>query len=160
MPAQLNDLAIKLSQRLQQNHQFLTTAESCTGGGLGYFLTAIPGSSNWYERGFITYSNEAKIDMLKVNPETLQQYGAVSAQTAREMAEGALKHSKANISIAITGIAGPDGGTPDKPVGTVWLAYAGTNINTQAFVDIYPGERTAIRLAVIQRAMEQLLTLL
>ncbi len=158
MTSQLTTLAAKLGERLLQHQCMLVTAESCTGGGLGYFLTEIPGSSNWYERGFITYSNEAKMTMLNVHSETLNQFGAVSEQTAREMAEGALKNSRAQISISITGIAGPDGGTADKPIGTVWWAIARKDQITVAAVDIFKGDRSAIRLAVIQRVMEQLLT--
>lgn len=156
----LSRLANQLGQILQQKHLMLTTAESCTGGGLGYILTDIPGSSRWYERGFITYSNESKIELLKVKEDTLSTFGAVSAQTAREMAEGALQNSRADLSIAITGIAGPDGGTPDKPVGTVWIAWAGKNIDTQALVNIFPGDRPAIRLAVMECAIEKLITLI
>lgn len=152
--------SLELGQLLQHKQLLLTTAESCTGGGLGYFLTAVPGSSTWYERGFVTYSNEAKIEMLNVKADTLAKYGAVSEQTAREMAEGSLKNSRADISVAITGIAGPDGGTPDKPVGTVWLAFAGKNIDTEVQVNIFPGDRTAIRLAIIQRAIETLMSLI
>jgi nicotinamide-nucleotide amidase len=135
----------------------VVTAESCTGGGLGFCLTSIAGSSAWYERGFTTYSNAAKEELLNVNPDTLEQFGAVSEQTACEMAEGALVNSHADVSIAITGIAGPDGGSKDKPVGTVWIAYAGKNLATKAYVDIFPGDREAVRLSVIQRALEKLI---
>lgn len=154
----LTTLSSKLGEHLLQKHLRLATAESCTGGGLGYVLTEIPGSSNWFERGFITYSNDAKISLLNVKQETLNQFGAVSEQTAREMAEGALKNSQAQISVSITGIAGPDGGTSDKPVGTVWWAIARKDHPTIATVDIFKGNRTEIRLAVIQRVMEHLLT--
>src|SRR3990167_3251020 len=112
-------LAIATGIALKKHHLTLATAESCTGGGLSYWLTSVPHSSQWFERGFITYSNAAKIELLQVNPATLETFGAVSEPTAREMAEGALKHSQAKLSIAITGTAGPDGGTALKPVGTV-----------------------------------------
>jgi nicotinamide-nucleotide amidase len=148
---------LALANLLQQKNLLLATAESCTGGGLGYHLTSIPGSSLWYERGFITYSNDAKIELLSVKANTLNIHGAVSAAVAREMAEGALQHSKADLTIAITGIAGPDGGSKDKPVGTVWVAFAGKNIDTKTSVNIYSGDREAVRSGVIQYVIEQLL---
>src|SRR3990167_5136864 len=114
----LEPLAKELGTTLKPRGLLLATAESCTGGGLSYWITSVPGSSDWYERGFVTYSNAAKIEMLGVRSATLEKFGAVSEEIAREMALGALAHSKANVSIAVTGIAGPDGGTPDKPVGT------------------------------------------
>lgn len=158
MTSKLITLVTEVAARFIQTQKLLTTAESCTGGGLGYFLTEVPGSSGWYERGFITYSNESKMEMLQVNAETLNQFGAVSEQTAREMAEGALKNSRANFSIAITGIAGPDGGTPDKPVGTVWMAFASKQRATETMVELFHGNRSEIRVAVIQRVLEHILT--
>ena len=102
----------------------VATAESCTGGMIISLLTDIPGSSSMVDRGFVTYSNEAKIDMVGVSEETLEKHGAVSAETAYEMAEGALKNSRAGITLAVTGIAGPDGGSAEKPVGLVWFGMA------------------------------------
>src|SRR3989344_8581933 len=122
MTIMLEQLCIQLSDELKKRQWRLVTAESCTGGGLSYWITRIPGSSNWFERGFVTYSNLAKEECLGLNSQTINHFGAVSEQTVRDMAEGALRFSKAEISAAITGIAGPDGGTQDKPVGTVWMA--------------------------------------
>lgn len=150
-------LVLEVAQRLQQKGLKLATAESCTGGGLSYWLTSIPGSSNWFERGFVTYSNAAKIDLLMVNAETINQFGAVSEETARAMAEGALKNSLADWSIAITGIAGPDGGSVEKPVGMVWFAWASKQSATHSEVEIFSGDRQAIRLAAIAKALKQLL---
>ncbi|MCX7305995.1 MAG: CinA family protein [Hyphomicrobiales bacterium] len=118
------DLAKTFLGACSDRKLLVATAESCTGGMIISLLTDIPGSSSVVDRGFVTYSNEAKIEMLGVSPATLEQHGAVSSETAREMAEGALKHSRAGISLAVTGIAGPGGGSADKPVGLVWLGIA------------------------------------
>lgn len=158
MNKEIEVLSEELGAILTRKHLKIATAESCTGGGLGFALTSIAGSSAWYERGFITYSNEAKMELLDVNHQTLETYGAVSEETARAMAVGALVNSQADISIAITGIAGPGGGTPDKPVGTVWIAYAGKQLSTDAEVNIFPGDRRAVRDATIQRALQHLIT--
>ena len=109
----------------------VATAESCTGGGIIALMTDMPGSSSMVDRGFVTYSNEAKQDMLGVRAETLERHGAVSKETALEMADGALAHSRAGITLAVTGVAGPDGGTPEKPVGLVWIAVARTGVPTE-----------------------------
>jgi len=150
----------ELGHLLKINKLILATAESCTGGGLSYLLTRIAGSSVWFDRGFVTYSNAAKLDMLDVEPLTLEQYGAVSEETAREMAEGALKKSNASISIAITGIAGPGGGTDTKPVGTVWFGLAKKDRATITRVAIFPGDREEVRLAAIETAVNELLNYL
>jgi len=152
----LKELVIETDQLLRQQQLTLATAESCTGGGLSYYLTSIPGSSDWFDRGFTTYSNAAKMDLLGVKSTTLASYGAVSEQTAKEMAEGALKHSQANVSIAITGIAGPGGGTSDKPVGTVWIAWAKSDAETSTQVTIYTGDRQTIRRQAMETALEKL----
>lgn len=144
---------------LKQHGLKLTTAESCTGGGLSYWMTSISGSSEWFDRGFVTYSDLSKTQLLGVKAETIASCGAVSEETAREMAEGALTNSAADISIAITGIAGPTGGSVEKPVGTVWIALAKHNIPTQAQVDVFSGNRQEIRLRVIIRSLEMLLNL-
>ncbi len=157
MNKEIEILAGKLGLLLQSKHLTLVTAESCTGGGLGFSLTSISGSSEWYERGFITYSNAAKTESLNVPAATIEKYGAVSEQTARAMADGALINSHADLSIAITGIAGPTGGSTEKPVGTVWMAYAGKNIITEALVDIFPGNREAVRLGIIKRVLQTLI---
>lgn len=149
-----------LGMQLMAKNLALTTAESCTGGGLAYCITQIPGSSAWFERGFVTYSNKAKEEMLGIKPETLLKYGAVSEHTARAMAEGALQHSHAQMSVAITGIAGPDGGSTEKPVGTVWFAWAEKNLATKTNVFLLTGDRLAIREQAIQIALEGLLELI
>lgn len=119
-----DSLLLKLTKQLV-SHQFnIATAESCTGGLMASYLTELPGSSAWFERGFVTYSNAAKIELLGVDEQLIQQHGAVSEPVAKAMALGAILHSTADISLAITGIAGPGGGSAEKPVGTVWLAFA------------------------------------
>ena len=153
-------LAADVGKALKAADYKLVTAESCTAGGLGFWITSVPGSSDWFDRGFITYSNQSKVDLLGVNPETINIHGAVSEQTAHAMAEGALKNSRADLAIAITGIAGPDGGDTNKPVGTVWIACAGRGMATIAEVDIYPGDRQAVRLGAIERALQRVHTLL
>jgi nicotinamide-nucleotide amidase len=160
MTTPLETLVTLIGQELTSRHLTIATAESCTGGGLSYWITQVPGSSHWFERGFVTYSNQAKIDMLGVNPTTLDQFGAVSEETVREMAIGALNHSQASISIAITGIAGPDGGSPEKPVGTVWIAWAARQSFVQTHLGHYTGDRVTIRTEVIQTALQKLLDLM
>lgn len=120
------DLADRFLKACTRNKMLVATAESCTGGMIISLLTDIPGSSSMVDRGFVTYSNEAKTEMLGVSPETLERHGAVSAETAQEMAAGALKNSRASIALAVTGIAGPDGGSAEKPVGLVWFGMART----------------------------------
>src|SRR4051794_15413159 len=115
----MNSLAQKIGARLQASRQKLVTAESCTGGGAAQVVPSVAGSSEWFERGFVTYSNEAKQESLGVPSETLRKHGEVSEETAREMALGALRHSKGTVALSITGVAGPAGGSPSKPVGTV-----------------------------------------
>ncbi|HET6719545.1 MAG TPA: CinA family protein [Rhodocyclaceae bacterium] len=153
-------LAARLGEALLARGQSVATAESCTGGGVATALTAIAGSSRWFERGFVTYSNEAKQEMLGVSAATLERDGAVSAATVTEMAAGALRHSRADWALAISGIAGPDGGTPAKPVGTVWLAWAGPQGIRHCEQHLYPGDRRAVREQAGQRAIEGLLELL
>jgi len=150
---EIQKLIIELSEVLKKKNWHCVTAESCTGGGLAYALTEIPGSSNWFERGFVTYSNAAKEELLGVKPTTLATFGAVSEETVREMAEGALRNSKAQFSIAITGIAGPDGGSKEKPVGTVWIAYKSIISETKAFVSHFSGTRAEIREQSIRAAL-------
>ncbi len=136
----------------------LALAESCTGGWAAASVTAIPGSSAWFERGFVTYSNTAKVEMLGVQPETLGRYGAVSEHTALEMALGALRHSQAQCAAAITGIAGPDGGSPDKPVGTVCFAWA-SPVTTQTATLHLAGSRQEIRRQSVEHALRGLIAL-
>jgi nicotinamide-nucleotide amidase len=138
-------LSQKLAAVLLKKNLKLAVAESCTGGGLAYQLTAVPGSSAWFERGFIVYTNEAKMELLAVKSETLLHYGAVSEQVALEMVQGVLRHSPADIALSITGIAGPQGGSLEKPVGTVWLGLGGRQIVPQAKHIFLTGGRRQIR---------------
>ena len=156
----INDLAEQLGKLLFDHELLLVTAESCTGGGLAEIITRIPGSSNWFERGFVTYSNAAKQELLGVSPGILDQFGAVSQETATAMAEGALASSHAQISVAITGIAGPDGGTEDKPVGTVcfaWLRACSDPVVTQT---VFQGDRTKVRHQACLMAIQGLLDII
>ncbi len=138
----------------------LATAESCTGGGVAQALTDISGSSAWFERGFVTYSNTAKVEMLGVRQSTLETHGAVSEATVREMAAGALAHSHASISVSVSGIAGPDGGTAEKPVGTVWFAWALRDGEVHARLHHLTGNRAAVRVQSVQIALQGLFNLL
>lgn len=158
MDQSIENQIIKLSKKLLTLQWKLVTAESCTGGGLAYYLTNIPGSSTWFDRGFVTYSNLSKEELLGVKPNTLTTFGAVSVETAQEMAEGALEQSQAQCSIAITGIAGPDGGSKDKPVGTVWIAFASLNNKTEILLKKFSGNRISIREQTIQSALEFILS--
>lgn len=153
-------LAADIGKQLRAHDLMLCVAESCTGGQLAQVITSVAGSSNWFERGFVTYSNEAKQEMLGVKENIISRYGAVSEQTAHAMAEGALRHSHADLSIAITGIAGPDGGTAEKPVGTVWFAWAGKNIATQTQHQQFSGDRIAISDQAVQFALKVMLEIL
>lgn len=141
----LTNLASELGVALKARGFMLSMAESCTGGMVAEAVTRIPGSSAWFDRGFVTYSNAAKIDMLGVQIKTLENSGAVSEQTAAEMALGALKHSAAQIAGSITGIAGPSGGTEAKPVGTVCFAWAGLNFPLATAIRRFSGNREEIR---------------
>lgn len=156
-------LATELGATLKARSLMLALAESCTGGMAAEAVTSIAGSSVWFDRAFITYSNQAKVDMLGVSNQTLMQFGAVSEQTAAEMAQGALKFSLAQISASITGIAGPDGGTADKPVGTVCFGFAlksslKTSITTST--QHFTGTRESVRQQATIYAITQLLALM
>ena len=135
----------------------LATAESCTGGWAAQALTSVAGSSEWFDRGFVTYTNRAKREMLGVKTAVLARHGAVSEQTARELAEGALAHSHAQVALAITGIAGPGGGTPEKPVGTVCFAWAGKQHETRSAQHHFTGDREAVRRQSVATALQGLL---
>ena len=119
----LHALSTDVGQALHRRGWMLATAESCTGGWIAKSMTDVPGSSAWFDRGFVTYTNEAKREMLGVSAESLNAYGAVSEQVARQMTAGALRASRADVVVAVTGVAGPSGGSPTKPVGTVWFAW-------------------------------------
>ncbi len=149
-----------ISQLLIAKNWQLVTAESCTGGLVAKYLTDQAGSSQWFERGLITYSNAAKQELLGVSLRSLEKYGAVSEEVACEMALGALKHSRAQVSLAITGIAGPDGGSLDKPVGTVWFAFATKESEVISKMQHFPGDRQSIREQAALFALQGLLSLL
>ena len=155
--AQLEALAADVGKLLLDTGQRLATAESCTGGWVAQCLTAIAGSSNWFERGFVTYSNEAKGDMLGVAEATLAAHGAVSEAVAAAMAGGALRHSRADWTLAITGIAGPDGGSKDKPVGTVCFAWAGPEGRCDTETRHFAGSREAVRAQSVGHALSGIL---
>ena len=150
-------LAAELGRRLASRRAFVTAAESCTGGLVAGAITAIPGSSGWFQRGFVTYSNDAKTEMLGVPAETLARHGAVSEETARAMAEGALRTGRADYAAAITGVAGPDGGTAAKPVGMVCFGWAVRDGPTTAATEHFPGDRTAVRRASVTVALQGLI---
>jgi len=156
----LDDLSKQTGLALLEHKLVLTTAESCTGGWVAQVVTQTSGSSQWFDRGFVTYTNEAKQEMLGVSGETLQHYGAVSEQTVKEMAEGALAHSRAQISLAISGVAGPTGGSAEKPVGMVCFAWAGNDIPTQTSTQFFQGDRTQVRLQSVQYALQLLIALI
>ncbi|MBI3546871.1 MAG: CinA family protein [Gammaproteobacteria bacterium] len=154
---ELDTIARAVSQELNRQKLMLATAESCTGGWVAELITSIAGCSEWFDRGFVAYTNLAKREMLGVPTTILSRYGAVSEQAARAMAEGALKHSHAQVALSITGIAGPSGGTPEKPVGTVCLAWAGKNRDTKSHKHIFSGDREAVRRQSVAAALQGLL---
>jgi nicotinamide-nucleotide amidase len=149
-----DQLAADVGAVLKARDWLLVTAESCTGGGIGEAVTRIAGSSQWFDRGFITYSNHAKQEMLGVSPQTLLQFGAVSEETAREMALGALTRSRAHIALAVTGIAGPDGGSTQKPVGTVCFAWAVKDGHPVSQTRHFGGGRDEVRRLAIEAALQ------
>ncbi len=152
----MNDLAQRIGVALKARGLGLATAESCTGGWVAMALTAIPGSSDWFERGYVTYSNAAKREELGVREATLREHGAVSEATAREMAEGALRRAHAQAALAITGVLGPTGGTAAKPVGTVCFAWArGSKISSRTMR--FDGDRESVRRQSVLHALEGLL---
>jgi len=157
MNSTAHDLAMKLGEILSAGHRRIATAESCTGGLMAAIVTDIPGSSGWFERGFVAYSNEAKQEMLGVTGETLELHGAVSEAVARAMAAGALKFSRADVAVAVTGIAGPDGGSEEKPVGTVWLAWAWPDGSVTAERRRFPGGRDPVRRSTVEYAFRTLI---
>jgi len=149
------ELARRFLEACKARGILVATAESCTGGGIIALMTDMPGSSSMVDRGFVTYSNEAKMDMLGVAADTLDEYGAVSEETAREMAEGALARSRAGITLAVTGIAGPDGGSAEKPVGLVWFGIAADGQSTRTEKRLFQNlGRDYVRQQTIQTALE------
>jgi nicotinamide-nucleotide amidase len=158
----LFELAARVGHKLHAAERRLVTAESCTGGWVAKALTDVPGSSQWFECGYVTYSEAAKMRDLGVATRTLHSFGAVSEQTVREMAEGALRVSGAQVALAISGIAGPDGGTPGKPVGTVWFcaaARAGAAIDIIAEEKLFNGDRAFVRVRSVEHALRLILRL-
>jgi nicotinamide-nucleotide amidase len=158
--AELADLAEELGKQLLQQRKRLGAAESCTGGWLAKCVTDVAGSSQWFDRGFVSYSNAAKQDMLGVSADTLASAGAVSEPTVREMAAGALANSEADLAVAISGIAGPGGGQPGKPVGTVCFAWAEKAGRSRAVTRHFDGDRAAVRRQSVAYALQGLLDVL
>lgn len=154
---QFESLVLALAQALRHADLKLATAESCTGGLIAAACTAVAGSSDWFERGFVTYSNDAKTESLGVDARLLAAHGAVSREAALAMADGALAHSRAQLVVAVTGIAGPGGGSPGKPVGTVWLALARRGGSAQAELLQLSGERASIREQTVRHALQRLI---
>lgn len=158
-PIPLHHTLQQLAQALKQRGWMLATAESCTGGMIAAACTDLAGSSEWFDRGFVTYSNAAKHEMLGVPSELIATHGAVSEEVARAMAAGAVTHSSAQLSVAVTGIAGPGGGTTEKPVGTVWVAWQ-LHQDVRSHCIHLGGDRAIIRTATVQFALSQLLEML
>lgn len=158
--AALYGLAQQVGHALKTNGLMLATAESCTGGWIAEAVTMVPGSSAWFERGFVTYTYISKREMLGVKEATLERYGAVSEPTVTEMAQGALAASHAQIAVAVSGTAGPDGGTPDKPVGTVCIAWSAKGGAVRSETRHYSGDRDQVRKQSVMRALQGILELL
>ncbi|CAN5712740.1 CinA family protein [soil metagenome] len=155
----IDPLVLQSADLLRQKHWMLATAESCTGGMIAAACTDLAGSSVWFERGFVTYSNKAKTDMLGVDAALIATQGAVSQAVAEAMATGAVARSKAQVSVAVTGVAGPGGGSPDKPVGTVWFGWSvGGQIRSERRQ--FDGDRAEVRAATVQHALQTLVLLL
>jgi nicotinamide-nucleotide amidase len=151
---QLYDLAVEVGAALKARGWMLATAESCTGGWIGQCVTMVPGSSEWFDRGFVTYTNLAKMEMLGVRKQTLQGRGAVSEQTVSEMAQGALERSRGRVAVAVSGVAGPTGGTADKPVGTVCVGWAVRDGASRTVTLRLDGDRDAVRRQSVIAALE------
>lgn len=154
---ELDALARRVGEALANRRLWLATAESCTGGWIAEAVTAIAGSSGWFDRGFVTYSNDAKADMLGVRAATLETHGAVSEATVSEMAAGALDRSRADLAVAVSGVAGPGGGSPAKPVGTVCLAWARRDGPTGVVTVHLDGDRAAVRRQTVILALQGIL---
>ena len=157
---ELESLSAELGALLIEKNYFFTTAESCTGGWVGQSLTSVPGSSSWYGCGFITYSNTAKHKILDVSKDTLNSHGAVSQEVVEEMVNGALKKSKANLGVAISGIAGPGGGSSERPVGTGCLAWKLNDLPALSVTEVFDGSREEVRFKSVSKALEEAINLL
>ncbi|GGA45757.1 CinA family protein [Dyella nitratireducens] len=153
-------LATRIAATMQQHKLMLASAESCTGGWIAKTLTDLSGSSAWFEAGVVSYSNEAKMLLLGVKQETLERTGAVSEATVLEMVSGALERLRAGVAVAVTGIAGPTGGTPEKPVGTVWIGWRRLGGEAHAKLFHFPGDREAVRRQTVAAALEGVLAML
>ncbi len=153
VPVGLHELAAQVGAALAARGAMLATAESCTGGLIAAAVTSVAGSSAWFDRGFVTYSNDAKVELLGVPPEVLDSHGAVSPATVLAMAAGALARSRAQVAVSVSGIAGPGGATPTKPVGTVCLAWASRDGWQRASTEHFAGDRAAVRLASARTAL-------
>jgi len=149
----VQELAQVLVEKLTLSGLIAATAESCTGGGVAYAITEISGSSQCFDRGFITYSNDAKEQMLEVDAHVLKKYGAVSEQVVEQMAIGATAHSNADIAVAISGIAGPNGGTEEKPVGTVCMSWYNAHVGSKTATYLFVGDRSEVRTQAIRLAL-------
>ncbi|WP_250647545.1 CinA family protein [Sessilibacter corallicola] len=161
MKSMTESLSQQLGSKLADRRYTVATAESCTGGGIASAITEIPGSSLWFEMGLVTYSNTAKMQLLNVNPETLANHGAVSEETVKEMAQGALAASGANMAVAVSGVAGPTGGSKDKPIGTVWIAWSAKFTNsTRSRLFNFNGGRAEIRRQAVMASLRGLIDLL
>ena len=160
MDAELYEVSGRVGDALKARSLAMAAAESCTGGWIGQAVTMVPGSSKWFERGFVTYTNDAKQEMLGVSAETLKKSGAVSEATVKEMALGALKASRAQVAVAVSGVAGPDGGTPKKPVGTVCIAWCRAGGAPIARTQRFQGDRDAVRRQTVIAALEGIIALL
>ncbi|SFC57807.1 nicotinamide-nucleotide amidase [Polaromonas sp. OV174] len=152
-------LTADLAEKLRAKGRFMATAESCTGGMISAACTDLAGSSDWFERGFVTYSNEAKTELLGVDAALIAQHGAVSEEVACAMVQGAIAHSRAQVAVAVTGVAGPSGGSKAKPVGTVWFGWA-TPAGVVSELRRFDGDRSAVRSATVHHALQRLVELL
>ena len=158
--AEIYDLAERVGRLLERRALMAATAESCTGGWIAEAITMVPGSSAWFDRGFVTYTNISKREMLGVRAETLERHGAVSEAVVREMVAGALEASHAQVAVAVSGVAGPSGGTPDKPVGTVCFAWGVQGSAPRAETRHFPGDREAVRRQSVLHALAVVLEML
>lgn len=156
---EIDELSARLGEACGRAGLMVATAESCTGGGVAEAITRTAGSSAWFDRGFVAYADAAKVDLLGVRQETLGSHGAVSEAVAREMALGALHQSDADLAVAVTGVAGPGGGTATKPVGLVWFAWASLDGKVASRFEIFGGDRAAVRGEAVREALKGLLDL-
>lgn len=157
MQKRISDLADELGRKALGAQVKIATAESCTAGGISWAITQVPGSSSWFDRGFVVYTARAKCEMLGVDPSIIEKHGVVSEQTAQAMASGALEHAEAALSVSVTGIAGPGGAEPGKPVGTVCFGFARKNGKVCSETVIFSGNRSEVREQAVAHALTGLL---